>query len=59
MEQYSGKSIYQKIVTGPIFYYEKREAVVKRKHIEDVEAEKQRFLAAKVEAIRQLSGLYA
>lgn len=58
MERYSGKSILKKIAVGKIFYYEKKQATVKREKIEDIEAEIARFTHAKEEAIVQLEQLY-
>lgn len=58
MEQFKGKSIYQKVVIGPILYFEKNEVAVKREKTEDVEAEGIRFEEAKEKAIEQLQKLY-
>ena len=58
MEQYTGKSIFQKVSIGKIFFYEKKQAVVKREMVSDVEAEVTRFEEAKREAQRQLQVLF-
>ena len=39
MEQYKGKSIFQRIAVGRIWFYAKEEQVVKRHRIEDAAAE--------------------
>lgn len=59
MEQYQGKTIYNKIAIGKVFLYQKKETLVKRKHIEDAEAEIARFDAAKETALTQLDQIYA
>ncbi len=58
MEQYSGKSILKKISIGKIFYYEKKQATVKRNKVEDTQAEVLRFQEAKKTAQEQLDLLY-
>ncbi|RDU24687.1 phosphoenolpyruvate--protein phosphotransferase [Anaerosacchariphilus polymeriproducens] len=58
MEKYEGKAVFGGIAIGKIKVFQKEEIVVKRKHIEDVEFEKQRFEDAKSEAMKQLSELY-
>ena len=58
MESYIGKSIFQKIAVGRIFYYEKNENLVKRNRIEDAEEEIKRFEAAKVVALGQIDRIY-
>lgn len=58
MEQYSGKSIFKKIAIGKIFYYEKKQAVIKREKVEDTNAEIERFKEAKTIAQEQLGVLY-
>lgn len=58
MENYTGKSIFQKVAIGKILYYEKRENIVKRDRIENAEEEIQRFEAAKVIALGQLDRIY-
>ena len=58
MESYTGKSIFQKVAVGRIFYYEKNENLVKRNRIEETEGEIKRFEAAKVVALGQLDRIY-
>lgn len=58
METYSGKSIFQGIAIGKILFYEKQQAEVKRRTIEDVTAEMERYEKAKETAIAQLRKLY-
>lgn len=58
MEQYLGKTTLHKIAIGKIFYYEKNLVEVKRKKITDIDCEWKRFDDARVEAQRQLQGLY-
>lgn len=58
MESYTGKSIFQKVAVGKIFYYEKNENIVKRNRIEETEEEIKRFEAAKVVALGQLDRIY-
>lgn len=58
MEKQTGKSILKGIAIGKILFYRKEEQQVKRVKIEDTEAEKKRYEAAKAEAIQQLNELY-
>lgn len=58
MEQFKGKSIYQRVVTGPVFFYEKNEVTVKREKAENAGDERKRFEEAKGKAIEQLGKLY-
>lgn len=58
MESYTGKSIFQKVAVGRIFYYEKNENLVKRNRIEETEGEIKRFEAAKLVALGQLDRIY-
>ncbi len=58
METFVGKSIFQKLNVGPIFYFEKQENLVKRETIEDPEQEILRFQTAQKEAISQLEEIY-
>lgn len=53
-----GKPVYGGIAIGPIALVNHNEIMVKRKHIEDIAAEKERFEEAKREAVKQLSDLY-
>jgi phosphotransferase system enzyme I (PtsI) len=58
MEKYSGKSIYNSVAIGKLYFYAKAENMVKRKKIEDLEAEVARYEEAKFNAIGQLGELY-
>lgn len=58
MERYQGKSIYNSIALGRLHYFAKEENVVKRRRIEDAEAEIVRYEAAKGKAIEELQLLY-
>lgn len=58
MEKQTGKSILKGIAIGKIMFYRKDEQVVKRVRVEDIEAEKKRYQAAKEKAIQQLNELY-
>lgn len=58
MEHFSGKSILKKVTIGKIFYYEKKQAAVKREKTNDVEAEITRFSQAQSLAMSQLDQLY-
>ncbi len=53
-----GKSVYKGIALGKIAVLHKAENVVKRTHIEDVEAELQRVETAKAKSNEQLGRLY-
>lgn len=53
-----GKSVFNGIAMGRLSVYRKDDSVVKRDHIEDFDAEKQRFFKAREEAKKQLAGLY-
>lgn len=58
MEQYKGKTAYQGIAIGRVYEWEPDKKLVRRKHVEDIEAEKNRFLSAKETAAFQLQTLY-
>ena len=58
MEKYSGKSVYKGTAIGPVKVLKKTESLVKRKHIDDVEAELDRLDKAKTLAYDQLGALY-
>lgn len=58
MEQYEGKSIFNGIAIGKIWFYEKSEHQVKRVRVDDPEAEIKRYEKAKEIAISQLNQLY-
>ncbi len=58
MEQYVGKSIYNGIAMGKIWFYEKSEHQVKRVKIDNADEEIKRYEKAKECAIAQLNQLY-
>lgn len=58
MEKYIGKSVYKGTAIGPVKVLKKTESLVKRKHIDDVEAELDRLDKAKTLAYDQLGALY-
>jgi len=58
MEIYHGKSVFGGVAIGRLHIYNKENLQVKRERIEDVEAEVERFHAAKEKAIGQLAELY-
>ena len=53
-----GKSVFGGVAIGKISFYKRNETVIKREHVEDSDAEYQRFLDAKDEALGELSALY-
>lgn len=58
MKSYSGKSIYNGIAIGKIYFYEKEEQVIKKEQIEDENKEIIRFRQAKEQAVEELQVLY-
>ena len=58
MEKYIGKSVYKGTAIGPVRVLKKTESLVKRKHIDDVEAEVDRLDKAKTLTYDQLGTLY-
>lgn len=58
MEQYQGKAAVQGVAIGPIAEWKKQEKQIRREHIDDIEAEKQRFARAQQTAKEQLQVLY-
>lgn len=58
MEKYTGKGVYGAIAIGKISVFKKRDADVKRVHVEDTESEKRRFEEAKTASIEQLGEIY-
>lgn len=54
----SGKSVFGGVSIGKIMFYKRSEKVIKRTHVDDVDAEWKRFQDAKDTAISQLKGLY-
>ena len=58
MTTLKGKGVYGAIALGRISVFTRREASVKRTHIEDIEAEKARLTKAKEKATEQLCAIY-
>ena len=54
----SGKSVYQDLCIGKIHFLNKQNADIKRYHIDNIEAEIERFEMAKQEGIKQLQAIY-
>lgn len=59
MIQLTGKSVYQDLALGKIHFLIKKKADIKRYHVEDTDAEWQRFEEAREAASGQLQELYA
>lgn len=58
MQTYRGKSVFGGIAIGRIKVCKKERQQVRRRKVEDVEAELARYERAKAQAMEQLSGLY-
>lgn len=58
MEKYIGKSVYKGIAIGPVSVLNKKDNVVKRVHIDQVDEELKRLDAAKERTFDQLGSLY-
>ena len=58
MTTFKRKGVYGAIALGKISVFKRKEASVKRVHVDDIEAEKARLAAAKEESARQLSEIY-
>ena len=54
----SGKSVFGGVSIGKLMFYKRNEKVIKRAHVDDVDAEWKRFQDAKDTAVSQLKGLY-
>ena len=54
----TGKSVFGGVSIGKLSFYKRNQKVIKREHVEDVEAECARFQEAKAEGIHQLKELY-
>lgn len=54
----SGKSVFGGVSIGKLLFYQRNSKVIKRTHIDDVDAEWKRFQKAKDTAVDQLKGLY-
>lgn len=53
-----GKSVFGGVSIGKILFYKRNEKVIKRAHVDDVDAEWKRFCDAKDTAVSQLKELY-
>lgn len=58
MTEYTGKSVYKGTAIGEIRVLKKKDSLVKRVHIDDVEAEVARLEDAKQQTLAQLQSLY-
>lgn len=58
MDIFKGKGVFGGIAIGKISLYKRKQNLIKRHRIEDVEAEISRFESAKQKAIQQLKELY-
>ena len=58
MTEYTGKSVYKGTAIGAIRVLKKKDSLVKRVHIDDVEAELARLEDAKQQTLSQLQSLY-
>ena len=58
MKTYQGKGVYGAVAVGKISVLKKRDAAVKRTHVENAESEKARCEQAKSLAIQQLQEIY-
>ena len=54
----SGKSVFGGVSIGKLLFYKRNEKVIKRAHVDDVDADWKRFQEAKNTAVSQLKGLY-
>ena len=54
----TGKSVFGGVSIGKIMFYKRNEKVIKRTHVDDVDAEWKRFCDAKDTAVSQLKELY-
>lgn len=54
----TGKSVFGGVSIGKLSFYKRNQKVIKRTHVDDVEAECTRFQEAKTTAVDQLKGLY-
>jgi len=58
MKKLTGKKVFNGVAIGKIYFYAKKEKIVTRTKITDTDAEWQRYLDAREEAISQLTALY-
>ena len=54
----SGKSVFGGVAIGKLMFYQRNDKVIKRTHVDNVDAEWERFQEAKNTAVDQLKGLY-
>ncbi|CUP36946.1 Phosphoenolpyruvate-protein phosphotransferase [[Eubacterium] contortum] len=54
----TGKSVFGGVSIGKLSFYKRNQKVIKRSHVDDIEAECTRFQEAKTDAVEQLKGLY-
>ncbi|MCI5621618.1 MAG: phosphoenolpyruvate--protein phosphotransferase [Lachnospiraceae bacterium] len=59
MTIFEGKGVYGAIALGKISVFKRKEASVKRTHVDDIEAEKKRVETAKSKATEQLQEIYS
>lgn len=58
MLTFTGKSVYSAVAIGKISIFKRRDTEVKRKHIDDIGAEKARVEKAKEQSLEQLQAIY-
>ena len=58
MKQYAGKGVCGAVAIGKIFVFKRQDVSVKRVHIDDIKAEKERVARAKEKSIAQLNEIY-
>lgn len=58
MKQYIGKGVYSAIAIGKVSVFRRKEMLIRRKHIENVDLERKRLAQAKEKSIRQLQEIY-
>ena len=58
MKQYKGKSIFQKIAIGKVYFYENVQVKIRKLEVSDTNAERIRFEQARITAQEQLIELY-
>ena len=58
MTTFKGKGVYGAIALGRISVFKRKEASVKRTHIDDIEAEKLKLQIAKEKASNELQEIY-
>lgn len=58
MQIFNGKGVFGGVAIGKISLYRRKQNQIKRNHIEDIQAELERFEEAKTKAVEQLKELY-